>query len=89
MFQVQAKSPQEEEFVAGSFGDGENFTKKLEDFTVSKGMNKPEYNVVPQMAAGKLSYSCFVMVSTDFEKQEIKVFYPAPSKVKVGSTCLY
>lgn len=72
VYQVQATSPQEKEFVAASFGDGENFTKQLEDFAVSKGMNKPSYSVVPQMAAGKLSYSCFVMVSTDFEEQRSK-----------------
>ena len=89
VFQVQATSPQEKEFVAASFGDGQNFTKQLEDFAESKGMNKPAYSVVPQVAAGKLSYSCFVTVSTDFEKQRLKVFYPAPTKVKVGSTCLY
>jgi len=88
MFQVQATSPQGE-FVAPFFGDGKNFTKQLEDFAVSKGMNKPEYSVVPQMTAGKLSYSCFVTVSTDFEKQEVKVFYPSRTKVKVGSTFLY
>jgi hypothetical protein len=64
LFQVPT-SPREEEFVAASFGDGENFTKQLEDFTVSKGMNKPAYSVIPQMVAGKLSYSCFVTVSTD------------------------
>ena len=69
VFQVQATSPQEKEFVAASFGRGEDFTKQLEDFAVSKGMNKPSYSVVPQVAAGKLSYSCFLMVSTDFEKQ--------------------
>jgi hypothetical protein len=88
MFQVQAASRQEE-FVAASVGDGEHFIKQLEDFAVSKGMNKPEYSVVPHMAAGKLSYSCFVKVSTDFEKQEVKVFYPSRTKAKVGSTCLY
>jgi hypothetical protein len=74
VFQVQATSPQEEKFVAASFGDGEDFTKQLEDFAVSKGMNKPEFSVVPQIAAGKLSYSCFVTVSTDFEKQRLKFF---------------
>lgn len=58
-------SPHEEEFVAASFGDGENFIKQLEDFTISKGMSIPAYSVLPQMAAGKLSYSCFVTVSTD------------------------
>ena len=52
--------------MAASFGDGENFTKKLEDFAVSKGLNKPAYSVVPQIVAGSLSYSCFVTVSTDF-----------------------
>ena len=88
VFQVQATSPQEKEFVAASFGDGKNFTKQLEDFVVSKGMNKPEYSVVPQVAAGKLSYSCYLTVSTDLEKR-VKIFYSVPTKVKVGSTCLY
>jgi len=84
LFQVQATSPQEKEFVAAPFDDGVNFTKQLEDFAVSKGMNKPAYSVVAQMVAGKISYSCFITVST-----EVKVFYRAPTKVKVGSTCLY
>jgi hypothetical protein len=74
VFQVQATSSQEKDSMAASFGDGENFTKQLEDLAVSKGMNKPSYSVVPQMAAGKLSYSCFVMVSTDFEEQRSKCF---------------
>jgi len=50
--QVQATSPQGE-FVAAFFGDGKNFIKQLEDFAVSKGMNKPEYSVVPQMTAAR------------------------------------
>lgn len=56
--------------MAASFGGGENFTKQLEDFAVAKGMNKPAYSVVPNMTAGKLSYSCFVKVSTGHTKNQ-------------------
>lgn len=82
VFQGQPPSPREEEFMAASFGDGENFTKHLEDFAVSKGMNKPAYIVVPQIAAGKLSYSCFVTVSTDFEKQRLNFFILRQPRLK-------
>jgi hypothetical protein len=75
MFQVQATSPQEEEFKAACFGDGENFSQQLEDLAILKGMNKPLYSVLPKMAAGKLSYSCFVTVSTDCQETAIKVFF--------------
>jgi hypothetical protein len=75
VFHVQATSPQEEEFKAASFGDGENYPQQLEDLAISKGMNKPAYSVVPQMAAGKLSYSCFVTVSTVCRETAIKVFF--------------
>ena len=68
VFQVQATSPHEEVFIAASFGDGENFTKQLEYFAVSKGMSTPEYSVDPQMVAGTLSYSGFVKVSTELAK---------------------
>ena len=82
VFQAQATSPQEKEFVAAPFGDGKNFTQQLEDFAVSKGMSKPTYSVVPQMAAGKFSYSCFVTVSTDFEKQRLKFFIVCQPRLK-------
>jgi hypothetical protein len=82
VFQVRATSPQAEEFVAASFGDGKNFMKQLEDFAVSKGMSKPAYSVVPRVAAGKLSYSCFLTVSTDFEKQGLKSFILRQPRLK-------